>query len=149
MEFRKHSMRVCMLSLQSCPTLCNPMDCSLPGFSVHWILQARILEWVTISSSRGSSRPRGGTPVTCLGSRLGRDLGMSLWVLRALGNSVLMKSSVRKSRGPSSLCARPLPSLLCFLGTVSYKFCKKCSSPWWGLWAPGHELFPLPCPSFL
>ena len=36
-------------SLQSCPTLCNPMDCSLPGFSIHGILQARTLEWVAIS----------------------------------------------------------------------------------------------------
>ena len=43
---------------QSCLTLCNPVDCSPPGFSVHGILQARILEWVTISFSRGSSRPR-------------------------------------------------------------------------------------------
>jgi len=42
---------------QSCPTLCDPMDCSLPGFSIHGILQARILEWVTISFSRGSSYP--------------------------------------------------------------------------------------------
>ena len=40
-----------MLVAQSCPTLCNPMDCSLPGSSVHEILQARILEWVAISSS--------------------------------------------------------------------------------------------------
>ena len=38
-------------SIQSCPTLCNPMDCSLPGSSVHGILQARILEWVAISFS--------------------------------------------------------------------------------------------------
>ena len=38
-----------------CPTLCDPMDCSLPGSSVHGILQARKLEWVVISSSRGSS----------------------------------------------------------------------------------------------
>ena len=36
------------MSLQSCPTLCDPMDCSLPGFSIHGILQARTLEWVTI-----------------------------------------------------------------------------------------------------
>ena len=43
---------------QSCPTLCDPMDCSLPGFSLHGILQARVLEWVAISFSRGSSRPR-------------------------------------------------------------------------------------------
>ena len=39
-------------SLQSCPTLCNPMDCSPPGFSVHGILQARTLEWVAISFSK-------------------------------------------------------------------------------------------------
>ena len=45
-------------SLQSCLTLCNAMDCSPPGSSVHGILQARILEWVAISFSRGSSRPR-------------------------------------------------------------------------------------------
>ena len=44
--------------LQSCPTLCNPMDCSLPGPSVHGILQARILEWVAMPSSRGSSQPK-------------------------------------------------------------------------------------------
>ena len=38
-------------SLQSCPTLCDPMDCSLPGFSVHGIFQASVLEWVAISFS--------------------------------------------------------------------------------------------------
>ena len=43
---------------ESCPTLCDPMDCSLPGSSLHGILQARVLKWVTISFSRGSSRPR-------------------------------------------------------------------------------------------
>ena len=43
---------------QSCPTLCDPMDCSLPGFSVHRIFQARVPEWVAISFSRGSSRDR-------------------------------------------------------------------------------------------
>ena len=45
-------------SLQSCPTLYNPMDCRLPGSSVHGILQARILEWVAMLFSRGSSPPR-------------------------------------------------------------------------------------------
>ena len=48
---------------QSCPTLCYPMDCSLPGSSVHGIFQARILEWVATSFSRGSSRPRDRTRV--------------------------------------------------------------------------------------
>ena len=43
---------------QSCPTLCNPMDCNLPGSSVHGIFQARILEWVVISFSKESSQPR-------------------------------------------------------------------------------------------
>ena len=42
--------------LQSCPTLCNPVDCSPPGSSVHGILQARILEWVAILSSKGYSQ---------------------------------------------------------------------------------------------
>ena len=44
--------------LQLCLILCDPMDCSPPGSSIHRILQARILEWVAISSSRGSSQPR-------------------------------------------------------------------------------------------
>ena len=49
---------------QSCPTLCNLVDCSLPGSSVHGILQARILEWVAISFSRGSSQPRDWTLIS-------------------------------------------------------------------------------------
>ena len=51
---------------QSCPTLCNPVDCSLPGSSVHGILQTRILERVAISFSRGSSQPRDWTWVSAL-----------------------------------------------------------------------------------
>ena len=43
---------------QSCPTLCDPMDCRLPGSTIHGIFQARVLEWVAISFSRGSSQPR-------------------------------------------------------------------------------------------
>ena len=50
--------KVKVLVAQSCPTLCGPMDCSPPGSSVHGILQARRLEWVAISFSKGSSRPR-------------------------------------------------------------------------------------------
>ena len=46
-----HAAKSDAKSLQSCPTLCDPMDCSLPGFSVHGILQARTLEWVAISFS--------------------------------------------------------------------------------------------------
>jgi len=51
---------------QSCPTLCDPMDHSLPGSSLHGILQARVLEWVAISLSRGSSWPRDWTQVSLI-----------------------------------------------------------------------------------
>ena len=49
---------------QSCLTLCDPMECSLPGSSVHGIFQEIVLEWIAISFSRGSSRPRDQTPVS-------------------------------------------------------------------------------------
>ena len=57
---------VCMhaKSLQLRLTLCDPMDCSLPGSSVHGILQVRILEWVAMPSSRGSSQPKDQTHVS-------------------------------------------------------------------------------------
>ena len=51
----------CMLPLQLCPALRDPKDCSLPGSSVHGIPQARLLEWVAIPLSRGSSQPRDRT----------------------------------------------------------------------------------------
>ena len=52
------------LVTQSCPTLCDPMDHNPPGSSVQWILQARILEWVAIPFSRGSSHTRDQTQVS-------------------------------------------------------------------------------------
>ena len=55
---------VCAQPFQSCPTLCDTMDCSSPGSSVHGILQARILEWVAMPSSRGSSWLRDRTHVS-------------------------------------------------------------------------------------
>ena len=58
---------------QSCPTLCDPMDCSLPGSSIHGILQARTLEWVAMPSSRGSSRPRDQTQVAGIKPKLRAD----------------------------------------------------------------------------
>ena len=62
---------------QSCLTLCNPVDCSPPGSSIHGILQARVLEWVAISFSRGSSWPRDRTQVSrIVGKRF------NLWATR-------------------------------------------------------------------
>ena len=54
------------LVTQLCLTLCDPMDCSPPGSSIHGILQARVLEWVAISLSMGSSWPRDQTRVSCI-----------------------------------------------------------------------------------
>ena len=62
-------MRVWLVT-QLCPTLGDPMDCSPPGSSVHGIFQARILEWMAIPFSRGSSWPRGRAHV----SRTGRQI---------------------------------------------------------------------------
>ena len=62
---------------QLCPTLCDPMDCSLPGSSDHGIFQARVLKWVAMSFSRGSSRPRDQTYVSCIAGRR-----FTIWVTR-------------------------------------------------------------------
>ena len=59
----------CVLVTQSCLTLCDPTNCSLPGFSVREILQARILEWIAVPFSRGSSLPRDWTLVSCTAGR--------------------------------------------------------------------------------
>ena len=58
-----------VLDAQSCPALCNHVDCSLPGSSVHGVLQARILEWVAFPFSRGSSQHRDQTQVSCIAGR--------------------------------------------------------------------------------
>ena len=59
-------------SLQLCPTLCNPMNCSLPGSSVHGILQARILEWIAMLSSERLFQPRDPARDSCFSFIAGR-----------------------------------------------------------------------------
>ena len=66
---KKHCA-VLYLVPQSCLTLCHSMDCSPPGSSVHGILQAKILEWVAMPFSRGSSRPRDQIQVSCIVGRV-------------------------------------------------------------------------------
>ena len=98
---------------QSCPTLCDPMACRLPGSSLHGILQARVLEWVAISFSRGSSRPRGRT----LDSRIpGRRF--NLWATReavTITGNYMQKISQTPKPNPSILtfCSflDPCPSI--------------------------------------
>ena len=70
---------------KSCPTLCNPVNCSLPGFSIHGIFQAKVLKWVAISFSSGSSQPRDRTQVSHI---VGRHF--TIWATReVLPNHVL------------------------------------------------------------
>ena len=69
---------VCVSVTQSCLTLCDPIDCSPPGSSVHGILQARTVEWAVFSYSRGSFQTRDWTQVSCTESRL-----FTIWATRA------------------------------------------------------------------
>ena len=77
---------------QSCLTLCDPMDVSLPGSSVHGIFQARVLGWVAVSFSRGSSRPRDWTQVSSIADRC-----FTVWATREVHND---------SHGISQKCLR-------------------------------------------
>ena len=78
----KSAWSVCVCVAQACPTLCDPTDCSPPGFSVHEILQARILEWIAIPFSRGTSQPRDQTLVSCIAGRF-----FTIW---ATGKSMIL-----------------------------------------------------------
>ena len=69
--------------------LCDPMDCNLLGFSIHGILQARILEWIAVSFSKGSSQPRDQTRVSCIGGRL-----FNLWATREAQLLLLLGASI-------------------------------------------------------
>ena len=111
-----------MLVAQSCPTLCDPMDFSLPGSSVPGVLQASILKWVAIFSSRASSQPRDRICISCI-----------RWILYhwATGESTLLLSSIYwgRNRPPPAqgslslgLCIAALPWPQCFLLSVVFSF---------------------------
>ena len=95
--------RICLQSrseseiAQSCPTLCNPMDCSQSGSSIDGIFQARILAWVAISFSRGSSRPRDRAQVSHIAGRLYR-----------LSHQGILSSIPRRGRSPGEGNGCPL-----------------------------------------
>ena len=100
-----------LLVAQSCLTLCNPTDCSPPGSSVHGISRARILEWVAMPSSKGSSWPRDQTRVPCIVGRF-----LIVWATRETPQKVwrFLKSSQwrrsfkgkQKSQNPKELIQR-------------------------------------------
>ena len=96
---------------QSCPTLCEPMDCSLPGSSIHGIFQTRIPEWVAISFSRRSSQPRDWTRVSHIVGRC-----FTIWATR--------KVTLNK-RGPNLTENNLLPLTLYVKGgkRMEWDFC--------------------------
>ena len=113
---------------QSCLTLlCNPMDCTPPGSSNHRILQARILEWIAVSSSRGSSWPRDWTCVSCIarGFCTAKPSGKlaSVWVGKHLLHKPLL-FNLSMNCLPTLLSLKPSPP------TSSFVFGWR----WWQQW---------------
>ena len=93
---------------QSCPTLCNPMGCSLPGPSICGIFQARVLEWVAISFSRGSPWPRDQTQVSHIAKR-----HFTVWATREVLMSVPHSYGLpHSSVGKTSTCNAGDPGLI-------------------------------------
>ena len=98
---------------QSCLTLCDPMDCSPPGSSVHGIIPARILEWVAISYSRRSSQPRLNP---CL---------LHLPHYRQITDSTLHRFYITQIQ-PMSLCSSPLTAELCPMRWIYQRLFSHC-----------------------
>ena len=110
---------------QSCPTLCDPMNCSLPGSSVHGIFPSRVQQWVAISSSGGSSRPRDWTRVSCIAGR-----HFTIWATR---------EAVYTENRPSNLTSlgqvlstRNIPSSFCYWSIAVLQHCVSfcCTAKW-------------------
>ena len=102
--------KVEVLVAQSCPTLCDPVDCSPPGSSVHGILQARILEWVTTLSSRGSSQPRDWTQVSGITGRFFSIWATSVACCCCCEVTSVVSNSVRPHRQQPTRLSHPWDS---------------------------------------
>ena len=94
---------------QLCLILCDPTDYSLPGSCVHWILQARILECVAISFSRGSSQPRDPTCISCTGRQVLSNNKPDLRLRTASQNDSRLTSGSTRPETRKSLCFLTLP----------------------------------------
>ena len=92
---------------QSCPTLCDSMDCSLQSSSVHGTLQARVLEWVAISFSRGSSRPRDRIQVSRIAGRR-----FTIWATREGHKMKNILNNIQKSYSPSTFSSRMFKNII-------------------------------------
>ena len=113
-----------VLSLQSCPTLCDPMDCSSPGSFVHGILQARLLEWVATDSSRGSSWPRNRTCVSYTSCMAGRFFTIcATWEDWLWGHEINCVKRLNRSRHRADSSPAGFLSLLLPSSTFPYLLC--------------------------
>ena len=128
---------VCVCAvIQSCPTLCDPVDYSPPGSSVHGILQARNLEWVAITSSRGSSQPRDQTCIFC-DSCIGRPIlhHWATWEAQKILGTFHYVGVIDETTGHwwlnSVLSPSPLPGRLGFGAESSKRLIKS-----WPFWPP-------------
>ena len=106
---------------QTCPTHCDPKDCSLPGSSIHGILQARILEWVAISFSRGSSRPRDWTRVSHTADRL-----FTVWATREALQSADWETKETAPATPAMRGRCWHPSWACMFPVLTFYITVKC-----------------------
>ena len=97
-----HVVMSCCEVAQSCPTLCYPLDCSLPGSSLHGILQARVLEWVAISFSRESSQPWDWTRVSCIPGRR-----FNLWTIHTPNRNAGLLEGTVAGTGVQGLWSNP------------------------------------------
>ena len=100
---------------QSCPTLCDPMDCSLSGSSVYGIFQARVLEWIAISFSRGCSWPRNRTRVSHIAGR-----HFTVWATR----EATQKKSLATKKDTNPKVRTTLISTFFFFFTILIYFIK-------------------------
>ena len=105
---------------QSCPTLCDPIGCSLPGSSVHGIFQAIVLKWIAISFSRGSSWPRDQTQVCRT-----VDRRFTVWATREV--PYLASNSPASIRTLIKLQFLFILGYLPFFLSGNFSFSKKCS----------------------
>ena len=130
---------VCVHSLLRL-TLCDPLDCSPPGASVHRISQAWILEWVVISFSRGSSRPRDQTLVSYIAGRFFTDWATReapwlrlLWLILCFSLEIIMALKIKKKKkkkGVFPFAEFSIHSSLVFASRLPYVW-QKIFSPQW------------------
>ena len=136
------ALRTKLLVAQSCQTLCNPIDCSPPGTSVHGILQARILEWVAISVSKRSSPPRDRTQVFCITGRF-----FTSWATK--WEQKLCPKTERGMLGVFWGPLHPAETILCSSFPNWYPCCAHLQDLlqlvwWWSMW--NLTLWPVYCP---